>query len=301
MSKFPPVPDEVKHITHYMKVADEHDRRNVVVSYWSRMYACEAGMHGTVTKSPELTHFLISVMNWLEDAKKEHADIEGIINSAVATKEIEEYALQLFNYADGLDRAEKFGKNVVKAFYTSSILMDVLQQFGQLSQDMFDKRKYAKWKAAYIHHCLKIGERPLPGPRVLKYSDEEDGLEDDEYMIYRDPSTPAAPDETVHQEEVLPDPVNSVPNVMPEVNIFPSATNVIPNVPPAADPVPNRVSPTSSTASAILPTATLGPEQMEKAQKYCKWAGSALAYDDVNTAVDNLEKALALLRTGRDC
>ena len=25
-------------------------------------------------------------------------------------------------------------------------------------------RKYAKWKAAYIHKCLKNGETPLPGP-----------------------------------------------------------------------------------------------------------------------------------------
>ena len=25
-------------------------------------------------------------------------------------------------------------------------------------------RKYAKWKAAYIHKCLKNGETPEPGP-----------------------------------------------------------------------------------------------------------------------------------------
>ena len=27
-----------------------------------------------------------------------------------------------------------------------------------------NNRKYAKWKAAYIHRCLKSGETPLPGP-----------------------------------------------------------------------------------------------------------------------------------------
>jgi hypothetical protein len=25
-------------------------------------------------------------------------------------------------------------------------------------------RKYAKWKAAYIHNCLKNGETPVSGP-----------------------------------------------------------------------------------------------------------------------------------------
>jgi vacuolar protein sorting-associated protein VTA1 homolog len=37
-----------------------------------------------------------------------------------------------------------------------------------------------------------------------------------------------------------------------------------------------------------------------QAQKYCKWAGSALQYEDVTTAVRNLEKALHLLNTGTE-
>lgn len=41
-------------------------------------------------------------------------------------------------------------------------------------------------------------------------------------------------------------------------------------------------------------------EQTVKAQKYIKWAGSALDYDDVSTAVTNLQKALHLLTTGED-
>jgi vacuolar protein sorting-associated protein VTA1 len=44
----------------------------------------------------------------------------------------------------------------------------------------------------------------------------------------------------------------------------------------------------------------LSPEQMTKAQKYCKWAGSALNYDDIPTAITNLQKALKLLQTGQD-
>lgn len=39
---------------------------------------------------------------------------------------------------------------------------------------------------------------------------------------------------------------------------------------------------------------------MTKAQKYCKYAGSALNYDDVKSAIDNLERALHLLTTGKE-
>lgn len=44
----------------------------------------------------------------------------------------------------------------------------------------------------------------------------------------------------------------------------------------------------------------LTPEDYTRAQKYCKYAGSALQYEDVGTAVQNLQKALKLLTTGKE-
>lgn len=44
----------------------------------------------------------------------------------------------------------------------------------------------------------------------------------------------------------------------------------------------------------------LTPEDFTRAQKYCKYAGSALQYEDVATAVQNLQKALKLLTTGKE-
>lgn len=43
-------------------------------------------------------------------------------------------------------------------------MYDTLLTFGELSEEATDKRKYAKYKAAYIHTCLKNGETPVPGP-----------------------------------------------------------------------------------------------------------------------------------------
>lgn len=61
------------------------------------------------------------------------------------------------------------------------------------------------------------------------------------------------------------------------------------------------------SGAEVPPVATVTPsnvqltgDQMIKAQKYCKWAGSALTYDDVKSAIDNLQKALRLLQTGED-
>lgn len=55
----------------------------------------------------------------------------------------------------------------MKAFYTAGMIYDVLTTFGELTDEAAQNRKYAKWKAAYIHNCLKNGETPVPGKTSL--------------------------------------------------------------------------------------------------------------------------------------
>lgn len=55
----------------------------------------------------------------------------------------------------------------MKAFYTAGMIYDVLTTFGDLTDEAAQNRKYAKWKAAYIHNCLKNGETPVPGKLQL--------------------------------------------------------------------------------------------------------------------------------------
>ncbi|PRD29966.1 UNVERIFIED_CONTAM: Vacuolar protein sorting-associated protein VTA1 [Trichonephila clavipes] len=109
--------------------------------------------------------------------------------------------------------------NVVKAFYTAGFIYDIVNIFGEPSEEVLHHRKYAKWKSTYIHNCLKNGITPVPGPMALE------GEKGD---------------------------------------------------------------------------VILRPEDYHKAQKLCKWAGSALQYEDAPTAIENLQKALRLLTTGQD-
>ena len=52
----------------------------------------------------------------------------------------------------------------MKVFYTCGLLFDVCEVFGEVTEELMKQRKYAKWKATYIHNCLKNGETPIPGP-----------------------------------------------------------------------------------------------------------------------------------------
>ena len=106
----------------------------------------------------------MKLMDWLETTKKKHQDNESITNDVCAQAHLENWALKLFLFADKNDRASNFNKNVIQSFYTAGLLYDVLTTFGELSEEAMQNRKYAKWKAAYIHNCLKNGQTPMPGP-----------------------------------------------------------------------------------------------------------------------------------------
>ncbi|ALC44401.1 CG7967 [Drosophila busckii] len=314
--EFPPCPASLKCIQHFLKLAQEHDNRDVVISYWARLYALQVGLKAS-TQSAEDTKLLLAIMDWLEQMKKTHADNEALTNDIAAQAHIENYALKLFLYADKQDREENFGKNVVKAYYSSGVLYDILLTFGELSEEALHNRKYAKYKAAYIHNCLKNGETPIPGP--FPDDEEVEGTDDNEASGSNgsaaapptppsvDSAAPKEPEET--QPTLPPTPSPPAPHITP-----PTAEEVLNNPnklpsPPVEEEKPGgfepyvpNAQPNAAAYQPIIPVAGvhITPDQMITAQKYCKYAGSALNYDDVKTAIENLQKALKLLSTGSE-
>jgi len=269
------LPPSLKSLQHYMKIAAEHDKRNLVVAYYSRMYVAQQGIK-IDSKSQEARKFLMGLMDSLDAMKKVNASVnEAFKDDIVAQAVIEEYTLKLFSYADIEDRAERFNKNVIKAFYTAGMLMDVLTQFSELSEEILHKRKYSKWKAAHINACLKNGEKPHPGP--LNFEDEdENGATGETSVVPIGFSVPPIDQSSIiDQKSYLNNELN--------------APNSHPASPSTFDSNPN---PSSSSP-------TLSPIDIKEAQKLMKFASSALNFDDVPTAVDNLEKALKLLKAGQ--
>ena len=189
-------------------------------------------------------------------------------NELVATAHIENYAMKLFEWADKEDRASRFGKNVVKAFYTASNLFDVMQVFGELTPEVAHARKYSKWKAAYIHNCLKRGEVPVPGPM----GGEEEG---------------AAGLGDVKEEDESGLNVAAGGWTAPSPQVQPTPT--IPPISNQAPPVDTPSNPVETSSRGIAST------DVSKVQKLCKYASSALDYDDTKTAIDNLTEALQIL------
>ncbi|XP_045765067.1 vacuolar protein sorting-associated protein VTA1 homolog [Maniola jurtina] len=334
----PECPPSLKAIQHFLKTAAEHDGRDPTVAYWCRLHALQAGLKLTNKKTPEETKVLMAIMDWLEEAKKIYKDNEAISNEVVAQAHLENYALRLFLFADKQDREQNYGKNVVKAFYTAGVIYDVLTTFGDLTDEAAQNRKYARWKAAYIHNCLKTGETPVPGPMQNpdgsipdednnKTENIQPGSSDSQSFGFNQPGSTDTQTFGINQPgptdsqsfgfpNVTPATLPTVPtsfnNSLPDPNLAIRAASQLPPVPYTPDPNPGGFVPydpsqqpqpapsTTFYGDNSMNVAQLSPEQIQKAQKYCKWASSALNYDDIKTAIGNLKNALELLQTGRD-
>ncbi|GIY71178.1 vacuolar protein sorting-associated protein VTA1 homolog [Caerostris extrusa] len=303
MANFKLAPAGLKAIQPYLKIAEEHEKRDPSITYWCRFYAVQSGLK-IKDKSPENSVFFLKLMDWLESIKKLKHDDETISNEVVAQAHIENYALKLFLWADNEDRAGRFNKNVVKAFYTAGFIYDIVNTFGEPSDEVLHQGKYAKWKSTYIHNCLKNGITPIPGPQAME--GEKDELEE-ELANLVGPSANKS-NYNLPQQPQAPYPTGGLFNV----SGTPSETFNLPvpgsHAPPSTPNGSNQLSPSTSAAN-ICPVLEqesnasdtfLKPEDYHKAQKYCKWAGSALQYEDAPTAIENLQKALKLLTTGQD-
>jgi vacuolar protein sorting-associated protein VTA1 len=88
-----------------------------------------------------------------ESARFRHADDD---------KDLGECSLFLFDRADAEEVAGRASKTTARAFYTSRLLMDVSQLFGELPHMVAQRRKYAQWRANTITRALLVASTLPP-------------------------------------------------------------------------------------------------------------------------------------------
>ena len=165
--------------------------------------------------------------------------------------------------------------------------------------------KYAKWKAVEIGRCLKSGIVPTPGPPGGDMGETEEDTVGPAPAIGFTVTPPQPSDVRLPPgaQPVLPHVDPSPP--MSDMRVPPGAQPVFPPgpkpVPRPRQNLPQEQYPedpyhTPAAASGVQ----LGPAEIAKAQKLCKFASSALEYEDVQGAIEYLIEATKLLQTGKD-
>lgn len=154
----------------------DNDRQNpdsALIAYYCRAYAVDKGIKMRIDGA-EVNTFLFGLMDSLELSKK-----ALVINNDSGAVTCENYAHNIFAKADDEYRAGESTKETAKNFYAASSFFDILEQFGPLDEEILEKRKYSKWKAADILKAIQSGQRPtLPDTPPVRYSFERRQLFD---------------------------------------------------------------------------------------------------------------------------
>ena len=301
-------PESLKAIKPYMTLATQLEAKNEkVVAYYCRLYSVQNGMQINKT-APESKKFLFTLMDILENTKKELQNEEAVQSNIVGQAYVERHALRIFEAADADDRAAKFTKNLVKQFYSAGLLFDVLNYFGELSEDLVAKKQYAKRKAMYLNRCFSTGETPIAGPLIGEDGQDEFGNSGEHgqtsYQGDQGGASGYSPDKNAHH---LPYPSNQ--GYSPSSSGAPSSSSNqynqinsgVNNMSIQRPDSSNRNVSNFNTTNDDNKTnySTINPALMIEAQKLCKHASSALQFDDVATAITKLELCLSLLKTGK--
>lgn len=167
--------------------------------------------------------------------------------------------------------------------------------------------KYAKWKAVEIDRCLKNDITPTPGPGdqgVYYPPPPGPGDAASSYTPLDDKPVPK-PRQNIPPPSYPPDPQNSNPPSYDPANVgfrydqTGGETGSSGFLPSVTYP-PRSVGGVASGGMAPSKAAAIGPDEVLKVQKLCKFASSALDYEDSAGAMEYLENALHLLKTGTE-
>jgi len=293
------VPLGLKAAKPYVKIGLELYKTRPVVAYHCFSYAITLGLQSDYKSDKDLRSYLMTLMDYVEKVKQALIQQEDLVDSVTKDLEgqmvVESAANDFFEKADGLDRANMIDKKVMKMFYTAHLLFCVLQIFNEpVSEESMQHKKYAAWKSTYLMNCFRQGITPIPGPVGGDEEEEKDDSNQQDEYSPQQPEAPHQPDNSHQpQSSYQPDPYQQ-PQSSHQSDPAPQPSYQ----PPPQQPAPRQPA-YQEPASSGSGYPTLSFKDKAEAEKMCKFAGSSISFDDTATAIDYLEKALRLLKTGK--
>ena len=285
-------------IAPFLQRAAELETSMPKIAYYCRMHAVREGLK-LEQRSSQVKETLERAMDALERAKGSLT-----LNEENDELEFENFALKIFARADEADRRGTRTVNTAKLYYAASVFLDALRQFedeGELGEDLASKRRYAAWRAAEIVKADKEGREPSAPPSM---DDEEDagGMtkttvgNENEHVATTSDEMPSPP-----SYYPVPPSVSMVSGIAPKSGAPPPGVANGSHVKTSSAAVAQtnaratRVAGAPSRAPAGVAPVDVDIGSIADAHRHAKIAVSALGFDDVHTAIESLERALAIL------
>lgn len=229
------------------------------------LYAVNLALSKGVKYSKEAEAFLTKILESLEQQKVEIGD--AISNEQACSLHIKTFALKVFLVADNEDRQLKTSMKTAKTFLAAANLMEVLKVFGEIPADLIDKLKYSKWRAADIAKAIRENRPPF--------------IESQEGSLERELDQEL---ETMNVEEKKESSPESSPPIKPASSFSPHLETA------------SQTSQSVNISAPEQPSPQLDHASLQNAEKYARFAISAIQYEDIPTAIKNLKLSLNLLQ-----
>jgi vacuolar protein sorting-associated protein VTA1 len=319
------LPPVFKPLKAFLQRAEELDRDSTtetskVVAYYCRQYAMERGLElRSQDPTNQANEFLVSLMNHLEADKTK---LETPPTKEMGQEIVTKFACDVFDKADSEDRAGFADKNTARGFYAASIFFDILRQFGEYETTVDTKRKYSKWKSAEIVKAIKEGRPIVPGGPDGVMPDQMDPPTNNEQPLPSGvnpvgggvdnsapfqqplaPQQPQAPPAASSLPSLNPSPSSPPPSAPPPA----TGTSYNPGyTPPIVSNVPQHIHNPSNAAANFVPNSSYNGgglvsdvNKVDDAIEFSHYAIRFLETRDVNSGIQYLEQAIALLKSPR--
>ena len=300
MAAAPPQSLRGKIVAYLNQAKERSDAGEALIAYYCKVHALSEAMAVRSQIPKADMGYVIGLMDQVEAEKKRVGNLDD------AQMLIELKANELFDRADTADRASPTVPKLqtAKDFYAAATLLEVCKEFGELPDDLSEKVKYGKWR--YIEICKAAKEKRAPEPpRGLDIGEDgaDGGAPEGNSSFGASPpaatSSSAQYDASRHSAGTayydggasyldLPS-AEPTPTQQPASASFTSSSFHAP-APPSHEP-PVRGPSFTPPAPGFKPDRNA----ILEAAGLAKSAVSSLQFQNIDTAVANLQKAITLL------
>lgn len=269
------------------------------ISYYCRYYCVSKGAQ--LCSNPpagDENKFLLEQMDILEKLKPS-LDLSRDKGEVLCRN----FAMNVFDKADEIDRMGMADKATAKMFYSAGTFFDIMEQFGQLDEEIIEKKKYAKWKATEILNAIRSGTRPVPGgyegqaPTFVSATEANSAMD-----IPAAPTIPPSAALTTgiptapNQHEPSPDySQHYAPAQPPLVPATITGATPAAGVPPSVTPATAHTHYTSPPPQYTSPPVYNTDPRVKDAVELCQYAIASLNKNDLLKAKQRLQEALRRL------
>lgn len=275
-----------------------------VAAYYCRFYAVSVALKGgAYVRNSQSDAILAQQFELLEKEKAQLAEEEGIRVPKVGANLLRSLAFRLFLSAerdeqqqppaiDGLKVTMERYLGAVRvlqvyrglfldpdASFAGEIDGDVQEELAQVEE----KSKFAKWRAVELKKAIVSGDLSALNNSGLNSSNNSRNVSSPTNAVPSAPVVHSSPVVNTPPQQHQPQPQQSY-NLPLQQPIFSSSSNSSPNIP-------------AYSAPTSPPQLAYDPKLIAEAEKQAKFAISALHFDDLPTAIANLQRSMDILKS----